>query len=142
MKDLRTGINRGQEHVRGTSREHLRINFSSSGSSGEDEMGDVSLAASDIGMLPLQNRSHPQPQFASGYGYARSASQVPPVRAEAKAVGQVVPLVDLREQDNVTQDESASAQSPLREPSWFRSRNPFTSDIWLPTAHTSSVLFT
>ncbi|KIM38856.1 hypothetical protein M413DRAFT_238544 [Hebeloma cylindrosporum] len=102
MKEIRAGIQRGQEHVRGTSREHLLIDFSSSGSS-EEEIDDVSPAASDIGVLPLHGRGPPQPHFP----YAPSVPPVLPVRVDARTIGRHVPLVDLGEQDTVTQDENS-----------------------------------
>ena len=110
MKEIRAGIQEGREHVRGTSREHLLIDFSSSGSSGEEELqeaDDVSPAASDIGVLPLHSRRHPQPNFISGYSYASSAPQAQPVRVDARTVGRHVPLVDLGDQDTATQDENS-----------------------------------
>jgi hypothetical protein len=107
MKEIRAGIHNGQEHVRGTSREHLLIDFSSSGSSGEEEGEDVSPAASDIGVLPLHGRGHPQPHFVPGYSYSVSGLPVQPVRVEARTVGRHVPLVDLGKQDTATQDENS-----------------------------------
>ena len=107
MKEIRAGIHEGREHVRGTSREHLLIDFSSSGSSGEEEADDVSPAASDIGVLPLHGRRHPQPNFISGYSYASSAPQAQPVRVDARTVGRHVPLVDLGDEDTATQDENS-----------------------------------
>ena len=107
MKEIRAGVQKGQEHVRGTSREHLLIDFSSSGSSGEEEGEDVSPAASDIGVLPLHGRGHPQPHFVSGYGYSVSGPPVQPVRVDARTVGRHVPLVALGDQDTATQDENS-----------------------------------
>ena len=107
MKEIRAGIQKGQEHVRGTSREHLLIDFSSSSSSGEEEGEDVSPAASDIGVLPLHGRGHPQPHFISGDSHSVSGPPVQPVRVDARTVGRHVPLVDLGDQDTATQDENS-----------------------------------
>jgi hypothetical protein len=107
MKEIRAAIQKGQEHVRGTSREQLLIDFSSSGSSGEEEGEDVSPVASDIGVLPLHGRGHPQPHFVSGSSYPVSGPPVQPVRVDARTVGRHVPLVDLGDQDTTTQDENS-----------------------------------
>lgn len=123
MKEIRAGIHQGQEHVRGTSREALLIDFSSSGSSGEEEGEDVSPAASDIGVLPLHGRGHPQPHFVPGYSYSVSGPPVQPIRVDARTVGRHVPLVDLGEQNTTTQDEN-SLDDAWR---WFESDNSLAS---------------
>ncbi|KAF5325118.1 hypothetical protein D9619_009561 [Psilocybe cf. subviscida] len=109
MDDL--GVRNG--HVRDTSREHLLIDFSSSSSSGRgrgevEDDPDISPAASDIGVLPLNAPLRTRSDSAYGYGYEAPLVAPPPplnstpIAVLPKQVARQVPLVDLEEEEDDT----------------------------------------